>query len=433
MSNRGRGDERKATMNWIYSQSGGTTGVAEILISLSLMLMLGFAMTRLTKLLRLPNVTAYIVTGILMGPYVLNLIPASFIANTDFLTDIALAFIAFSVGEHLDFAKLKKRGKKSAVIALFEALTASLLVFILMFVVLRLDFVFSIVLAVLASLTAPASTMMTIRQTGARGDYVDTLLQVIAMDNVVGLVAFSIVIAAISPFVKGIAGGGAFSSVIQPLLINLLLIALGIGFAWLLKALTPTRRTADNRLIIAVGILLFFAGVSAYFDVLPLLGCMTMGLVFANIEGHEKLFRQLNYFSPPILVLFFVRSGLSFDLSTLTAKGTVGSTSLVLIAVLYFVVRLIGKYSGSYLGALVTGKSKEVRNYLGLALAPQAGVAIGLAALCVRQLGQDVGGTLQTIILASSVLYELIGPASAKLGLYLSGSYELEKKDVPTL
>ncbi|MCK9177331.1 MAG: cation:proton antiporter [Clostridiales bacterium] len=415
---------------WLYHSTSGSTSVAGILISLSIMLLVGFAMTRVSKLLRLPNVTAYIVTGILIGPYVLNMIPTSFIEGTDFLADVALAFIAFSVGEHFEFRKLRKNGMESMVITLFEALTASLCVFLLTYLVLGLDFVFSIVLAALASATAPASTMMTIRQTGAKGDYVDTLLQVVAMDDVVGLVAYSIAIAAASSMIQGADGAGGFRSVVLPALINVLLMGIGAFFAWVLKLMMPTRRTADNRLIIAVAILLLFSGVSALLDVSPLLGCMVMGMVFANIEGHEKLFKQLNYFSPPILLLFFVRSGLSFDLSAFTSRATIGSQSLLLVAVLYFVIRLVGKYVGAYIGALVTGKSKEVRRYLGLALAPQAGVAIGLAALVARQLGPDVGGTLQTIILASSVLYELIGPASAKLGLYLSGSYDSDNTAV---
>lgn len=416
--------------DWTYMANGGSSTVAGILISLSIMLLVGFAMTRLSKLLRLPNVTAYIVTGILIGPYVFNMIPTSFIEGTDFLADVALAFIAFSVGEHFEFRKLKKTGVKSLVITLFEALTASLLVFILTRFVLGLDFVFSIVLAALASATAPASTMMTIRQTGARGDYVDTLLQVVAMDDVVGLVAYSIAIAVASATMHGPGEVNSFRSVVLPFLINMLLMALGAFFAWVLKLMMPTRRTADNRLIIAVAVLLLFSGVSALLDVSPLLGCMMMGMVFANIEGHEKVFKQLNYFSPPILLLFFVRSGLNFDLGAFTSNATIGSRSLLLVAVLYFFVRLIGKYIGAYIGAFVTGKSKKVRRYLGLALAPQAGVAIGLAALVARQLGPEVGGTLQTIILASSVLYELIGPASAKLGLYLSGSYNVDQPPV---
>jgi Kef-type K+ transport system membrane component KefB len=248
------------------------------------------------------------------------------------------------------------------------------------------------------------------------------------MDDVAGLVAYSIAIAASSSMLSESSGGGSFQVVILPLLINLLLIVLGAAFAWLLKLMTPTRRTSDNRLIIAVAILLLFSGVSAIFHVSPLLGCMTMGMVFANIEGHEKLFKQLNYFNPPILLLFFVRSGLTFDLNALVSSQSVGSTSLAMVGVLYFIVRLVGKYVGAFIGSAVTGKSKEVRNYLGLALAPQAGVAIGLAALAARQLGPEVGGTLQTIILASSVLYELVGPASAKLGLYLSRSYDPQKQ-----
>ena len=333
------------------------------------------------------------------------------------------------MGEHFERSKLKKNGGNSAVITVFEALYASLFVFILTYLILDLDFAFSIVLAALAATTAPASTMMTIRQTKAEGDYVDTLLQVVAMDDVAGLAAYSIAIAAASSTLTGSSGGGTFQVVFLPLLINLLLIVLGAGFAWLLKLMTPTSRTADNRLIIAVAILLLFSGVSAIFEVSPLLGCMTMGMVFANIEGHEKLFKQLNYFNPPILLLFFVRSGLTFDLRALLSSKTVGSTPLALAGALYFFVRLIGKYIGAYLGSAVMGKSKEMRCYLGLALAPQAGVAIGLAALCARQLGPEAGGTLQTNILASSVLYELIGPASAKLGLFLSRSYDPREQE----
>ena len=156
-----------------------------------------------------------------------------------------------------------------------------------------------------------------------------------------------------------------------------------------------------------------------------------MGTIYINLSDDDKLFKQLNYFSPPILLLFFVRSGLSFRLDALLnpSAGEDGA-SLLVIGVAYFLTRIIGKYAGAYLGCLAVHKKKQVRNYLGLALIPQAGVAIGLAALGARTLGGTMGSDLQTIILASSVLYELIGPGCAKLALYLSRSYSTRLEDV---
>lgn len=411
-------------LNQIYYHVASTSAVTTVIIPIALMLFLGFCMTRITKQLRLPNVTAYILTGILIGPYCLNLIPQNFIQGSDFLADIALAFIAFSVGEFFKLSTLKKNGLKSAVITLFEALMASLTVFIMTYFILHLNMAFSIVLAALASATAPASTIMTIRQTGAHGDFVDTLLQVVAMDDVVGLVAYSVAISVAVSSLSGASSGNIFETMLLPILTNLFALILGGSFAFLMKMLISTKRSTDNRLIISVSILFLFCGICAVLDVSPLLGCMAMGMVYINITEDDKLFKQLNYFNPPILLLFFLRSGVSFNLGILTGSGSlVGNVSVLTVGILYFITRIIGKYTGAFLGCLITGKSAEVRNYLGLALIPQAGVAIGLASLCVRSLGNDVGVSLQTIILASSVLYELIGPGCAKLALYLSHSY----------
>ncbi|MBQ9939255.1 MAG: cation:proton antiporter, partial [Oscillospiraceae bacterium] len=159
--------------------------------------------------------------------------------------------------------------------------------------------------------------------------------------------------------------------------------------------------------------------------------CMSMGMIYINFTNDDKLFKQLAYFSPPILLLFFVRSGLNFNLSALfDSSGSVGSYSLIVIALLYFVVRIVGKYGGAFIGSLITKKPPGVRNYLGMALIPQAGVAIGLAALCARTLEGTVGNYLQTIILASSILYEIVGPACAKLSLHLSGSYSTNLEEL---
>ena len=411
----------------VYERLHITPGVSAVIVSLALMLIAGFAMTRLTSKLRLPNVTAYIVSGILLGPFCLDLVPRSVIDGMSFLADIALAFIAFSTGEFFRISTLKKSGAKVLVITVLEACLASALVFLVCYFPLGLDLNFSLVLGALAAATAPASTVMTIRQTGAKGDFVDTLLQVVALDDAVGLVAYSV---AISVAVAADTGSFDLLSVLRPLGVNLLVFCLGGVFGLLLK-LFLDGRSADNRLIVSVALLFAFCGICAMLDVSPLLGCMSMGMVYINLTDDKRLFQQLNYFSPPILLLFFVRSGLNFDLDALVDNSeSIGATPLVVVGILYFLVRIMGKYAGAFLGCLVTKKDKKVRNFLGLALIPQAGVAIGLAATGARTLGGEVGNALETIILASSVLYELIGPACAKLSLYLSGSYSNKLEDL---
>ena len=415
----------------IYDLLNIDSMVAKVIISIAFMLFAGFLMTRITKLLKLPNVTAYIVAGILIGPFCLNLIPTEVSSGMDFLADIALAFITFSTGEFFKFSTLKKNGGKVVVITIFEALLATILVFIVTYFILGLSLTFSVVLAALAAATAPASTMMTIRQTGAKGDFVDTLLQVVALDDVVGLVAYSIAIS-----IALAVGTGHFNAwnVAKPILLNLGVFVLGAVFGLLMKFLMPQKRTTDNRLIISIALIFSFCGICTLLDVSPLLGCMSMGTVYINISKDDKLFKQLNYFTPPILLLFFVRSGVCFDLNALFKPSKMsGGTSLIIIGVVYFFVRILGKYLGAMGGCALVKKEKNVRNYLGLALIPQAGVAIGLAALGARTLGGETGNALQTIILASSILYELIGPMCAKLSLYLSHSYGISNLDEVSL
>lgn len=405
-----------------YEIIGLNSGAGVAILSISVMLIAGFLMTRITKRLRLPNVTAYIVAGILIGPFCLDLIPRDIITGMNFLPDIALAFIAFSAGEFFRLETLKKNGLRVVIITLAEACLATVLVFSLCFYILHLPFSFSVVLAALAAATAPASTMMTIRQLHARGEFVDTLLQVVALDDIVSLVAYSM---AISFAMAGADGHGiSFIDGLKPAIVSVFIFILGGIFGAITALFMKTRHSTDNRLIIAIMMLFSFCGICALFETSPLLGCMAMSTVYINLTDDERLFRQLNYFNPPILMLFFVRSGVSFDLGALfDTSDAIGSSPLLLVGVGYFFVRIIGKYAGAFLGALGTKCSREIRDYLGLALIPQAGVAIGLAELGARALGGETGKALQTIILASSVLYELIGPACAKASLYLSHSY----------
>ena len=412
-------------LNSFYEKIGGTGSVSVIIISVAIMLIGGFLTTRMTKLLRLPNVTAYIITGVVIGPFCMDLIPSGVTKGMSFLSDVALAFIAFGVGEFFRFSSLKKNGGKIVIITLFEALTASVMVFILTYFILKLDLGFSVVLSALASATAPASTMMTIRQTGAHGDFVDTLLGSVALDDVVSLIAFSV---AISVAMAGSGGNVDFKSVALPIAYNLLLILVGGVFGLFLKFLM-NKRSTDNRLIIAIAFLFVVCGIGAALSVSPLLGCMTMATVYINLTDDDRLFKQLNYFSPPVLLLFFVLSGVNFRIDALfDSSSSLGGVPLIVIGVSYFLVRMLGKYSGAYAGCLITKKPKKTRNFLGFALVPQAGVAIGLVAMAARTIGGERGEVLQTVILSSSILYELIGPALAKLALYLSGSYGAENE-----
>lgn len=404
-----------------YNRLSSTSPVSAVIIAVSLMLFCGLAATRITRLLHLPNVTAYIVTGIIIGPYCINLIPQNIIAGMDFISDIALAFIAFSAGEFFRIPTLRENGGKVVIITLLESLLASLLIFILTFFVLKLGLAFSVILAALASATAPASTMMTIRQTGAKGDFVDTLLSVVALDDVVSLVAFSI---AVSLAIASMGGALTCMTVLKPIILNILMVVVGAVLGFLLKILMFDN-SKDNRLIVTIALLFAICGLGAAIGVSPLLGCMTIGMVYINITNDEILFKQINYFAPPILLLFFVKSGLNFRMDAiLDTKSAVAGVPLLLIGILYFLVRIVGKYAGAFIGCHFAGKSHLVRNYLGMALIPQAGVSIGLAALGARLLGGETGSILQTIILSSSILYELIGPGCAKASLYLSKSYE---------
>lgn len=385
---------------------------AQVILSLAVMLFSGFLMTRLTKLAHLPNVTGYILAGVLIGPCVLNLIPETVQNGMDFVTDVALAFIAFGVGKYFKLGRLRKNGRSVLILTVFESLIAALLVFLVMAFVFRLPIPFSLLLGAIGSATAPASTIMTIRQYKAKGQFVDILLQIVALDDAVALLAFS-VCAAIAQAMEG-GGGISPKAVLLPILWNLLALAAGVLAGFLLHKLIGENRSSQHRLVLVTALLLSITGFCTALDISPLLACMVMGAVYINVSGNKKVFKQVNGFTPPIQLLFFVLSGMRMDLTALKAAGLIG--------VVYFLVRIIGKYAGAWLGAVLGKASVPIRRYLGLALIPQAGVSIGLALLGQRILPAESGALLSTIILSSGVLYEMIGPACAKAAIFLSGS-----------
>lgn len=395
----------------MYAFYENLSQVSVILVSLSVILFAGFLVTRVTKFFHLPNVSGFIIAGILIGPCVGKMVPDEIIAGMEFVSDIALAFIAFSVGRFFRLSTLKKTGVKVVVITVLESLTAGALVSLMLRFVFHTSWIFALITGAIATTTAPASTLMTIRQYHAKGEFVDILLQVVAMDDVVALLAFSVA----SSAAQALLGGKmVLRDVLVPVACNVAGILLGLACGFLLKRLLAPGRSRDNRLILPVATLLGLAGLCSAMDISPLLSCMAFGGAFINLTSDKKLFHQIDRFTPPILSCFFILSGMRLNVRALKTAGIMG--------VAYFLVRIVGKYAGAYLGCLICKTDRKVRNYLGVALIPQAGVSIGLAVLGQRILPQEMGMLLSTIILSSSVLYELTGPVSARKALVLSGA-----------
>lgn len=390
-----------------------------IILELAVMLLSAFLLSRLTKRLKLPNVTAYIVAGILIGPCGLKWIDEAMVESMGFVTDVALSFIAFGVGRYFKWETLKKSGARVLIVTALESLTAAAAISAVMLLVFHLPLSFALLLGAVGAATAPASTLMTIRQYKAKGHFVDTILQVVALDDAVALLAFS-VCATVSQ-IAGSAGKADAASILLPIACNIAAVALGAGMAFLLKWGERRVTSRYNRLLMVVILLLTLSGLCAAVDISPLLACMALGMVHANISRKgEALFKAVERFTPPVLTFFFVVSGMRLNVPALKTAGVIG--------VSYFFVRILGKYAGAAAGALLTDEDKSVRRYLGLALVPQAGVSIGLAALGERMLPPEMGSLLNTIVLSSAVLYEIAGPGLAKLALHLAGALKPAEK-----
>jgi Kef-type K+ transport system membrane component KefB len=349
----------------------------------------------------------------------LDLIPGEIVEHMEFVTDVALAFIAFGVGRYFKLSTLRASGSKIVILTLFESLAAAVLVTASMALIFHLPMPFCLLLGAIGSATAPASTIMTIRQYQAKGEFVNTILQVVALDDAVALIAFSVCAAVVSAM-EDSSKALDFGVVILPVILNAVTVIAGGALGYVLHRLIDNeRRSSDHRLILTTAILLFITGFCTCFDISPLLSCMALGAVYTNVSDNDRVFTQVNSFTPPILLMFFVLSGMRLNLPSLATAGVIG--------IFYFFIRILGKYTGAYAGARICGYSANIRNYLGLALIPQAGVSIGLAVLGQRLLSPETGLMLSTIILSSGVLYEMVGPACAKASLFLS--HTIEKED----
>ena len=414
--------------------------IMETLLSLSVALLVGLLLSRLAKVLKLPAVTAYLVTGILIGPYLLGALGVGGLGfnsmeqlhGLGLIPDVALGFIAFSIGNEFRLGQLKKTGKQATIIGIFQAVVTTVLVDIVLICVhLLLPNVLSlpaaIVLGAVASATAPAATLMVVRQYKAKGALTDILLPVVALDDAVGLVLFAISFGV----AKALNAGHVdiLSVVLEPLLEVALSVGLGFLMGWLFTFCERFFHSRSKRLSMSVAFVFLTTAISMMeFTVFgvhvafsSLLSCMMLGTVFCNLcDFSEELMDRMDRWTAPLYILFFVISGAELELSVFA------SLSVVAVGVIYILARSAGKYFGAFSSAKAVKCDEHIVKYLGVTLLPQAGVALGMA-IKAATLGTD-GAMVANITLFAVLIYELVGPLLTKIALTRAGDITPEGK-----
>ena len=413
------------------------------ILAISVALIMGLLMTRILRPLKLPDVTAYLIAGVLIGPYVLgrlNIQGVGFISTSDveqyaLISSVALGFIAFTIGNEFRLSQLKNIGRQAMVVGIAEGLVASVCVNIAMFVLHiflgdKLPVTTAILLGAIATATAPAATLMVVRQYKAKGKLTDILLPVVALDDAVALMVF-----AVSFGVAMALRDGAFnitSILVEPILEIILSLIVGAFMGWLLTQLEILFNSNSNRLSLTIAFVFLTVGISMLeFDIggihiafSSLLVCMMLGTIFCNIcPLSEDLMEKSDRWTAPLFALFFVISGAELELSVFS------DISIVIIGVVYIVFRCIGKYLGAWSSSKAAGCDPTVQKYLGITLFPQAGVALGMCITAAAKFGAE-GAMIRNIILFSVLVYELVGPSMTKWALKRTGDIQPKSAEV---
>ena len=402
------------------------------LLSLSIAVLAGLLMTRVFKPLKLPAVTAYLVAGVLIGPYCLGRLGIDGLGFTSYenvehlslVSEVALGFIAFSIGNEFRMSSLKHTGKQAAVIGVLQALTATLLVDIALIAIAVLSDALSVAQAItlgaIATATAPAATLMVVRQYKAKGPLVDLLLPIVALDDAVGLVVF-----AVSFGIAKALNTGSFdviSIVVDPLIEIVCSLALGALSGWVLTQLEKLFNSNTNRLNMTIAFVFLTSALAMVeFKIGPvtigfssLLTCMMLGTLFCNLcPLSGEIMEKSDRWTSPLFAAFFVISGAGLDL------GVFKDGMIVLIGVVYILTRSLGKYLGAHYSAKLMKCEPQICKYLGITLLPQAGVALGMC-VTARQLGAE-GDLIRNITLFAILIYELVGPLLTKMALQAAG------------
>lgn len=379
-------------------------------ITMALALSLALISSKIMKLIHFPDVTGYLLIGLLVGPYCLNLIPSEFVENISLLSEIALGFIALSIGAEFKLSFLKKVGKAPVIIAILEGVMAVIVVDIAL-IIFKVDMAFALCLGAIAAATAPAATLMIIRQYKAKGPLTETLLPVVAIDDAVALIVFGFSIAIAKSL--GNSDTPFIQSLLQPLSEIILSLLLGAGLGVVYSLLTKWFKGRGNRLGVTLAMVLLALGISDTFHLSNLLAVMMMSAVYVNLSPeYTKVFEIVDRMTPPLFMMFFFFSGTHLDLTIIPKVGVIG--------LIYLLFRVVGKVFGAYLGCKICKSEPQVSKYLGFTLVPQAGVAIGLASTALIVV-PHFGSEIRTIILCSTVIYELVGPLITKIALKKAG------------
>ena len=409
------------------------------LICLAVAVIGGLMMSRITKLLHLPAVTAYLVAGLLLGPYCLGALGLEGVGfqsmeqveGLSILTQTALGFIAFSMGNEFRLTQVKSMGIKAITIGIVQAVVTTLVVDA---VLITVHFLFpemislsaAITLGAIASATAPAATLMVVRQYKAEGPLTRLLMLVVAIDDAVGLLLFSVSFGIAQALENGAVS--VVGVVVEPLVEILLSLGMGAVMGILLDRVEHLFHSRSKRMSLSVAFVLLTVGLSMMkFQVAGihcgfslLLVCMMTGTVFCNVcDTSEELMGRVEVWTTPINVLFFVLSGAELDMQVLVQPVT------LILGVLYIIARSMGKYYGSYGSCLAVKCAPKITKYLGITLLPQAGVALGMAMTATALSG---GTLVRNVVLFSVLVYELVGPALTKRSLLLAGEIRPEGK-----
>ena len=420
----------------------------QILLSMSVCVLVGLLMSRVCKLLKLPAVTGYLISGILVGCFCLGrfALPGGYhlgFGNPDFsdihslgvLSDVALGFIAFSIGSEFKLSELKKTGKQATVIGIFQAVITTIVCIIVLLGLhyLLLDVTGTdwlpipaiLILAAIATATAPAATLMVVRQYKAKGKLTKLLLPIVALDDAVGLIIFAVLFGVS----KAISGGAVSvtSIVLEPTIEIFASLLIGAILGLILSELEKLFHSNSNRLSLVIVFVLVTVAITELHNLhigdihigfSSLLTCMMCGTVFCNVcECSDEMMQRADSWTKPLLILFFVISGAELDLSVFTEP------IVVAIGFTYIIARCIGKYIGAYSSAKFTKCEEKIVKYLGITLFPQAGVALGMVSTVAADqiIGTEVASVVRFVILFAVLVYEIFGPVATKWALTKSG------------